>query len=101
MYLVNYLYLKLKIDRDLHFKKNNNVNIIGKNLKKYREEKHFSQPDLCKKLELLGVNMFIADIYEIENNKRLVKDFEAKAFCKVLNITLNQLFDDTDKYYGN
>ena len=38
-------------------KLNNNVNIVGSNIKKYREQKKLSQPDLCKKLQLLGVDM--------------------------------------------
>lgn len=80
-------------------KLNNNVNIVGSNIKKYREQKKLSQPDLCKKLQLLGVDMFIADIYEIENNKRLVKDFEIKAFCMALNITLDELFNNTDQFF--
>ncbi len=80
-------------------KLNNNVNIVGKNIKKYRELQKLSQPDLCKKMDLLGVTMYIADIYEIENNKRLVKDFEIKAFCYALNVSLEDLYDDTDKYF--
>ena len=39
-----------------------NVNIIGTNLKRIREEHGLSQYDLCCKLELLGVTMFKADI---------------------------------------
>ena len=34
-----------------------NVNIIGTNLKRIREEHGLSQYDLCCKLELLGVTM--------------------------------------------
>lgn len=80
-------------------KLNDNVNIVGKNIKKYRKARKLSQPDLCKKMQLLGVTMFSADIYEIENNKRLVKDFEIKAFCLALNINLDDLYNDTDKYF--
>lgn len=80
-------------------KLNNNVNIVGSNIKKFREQKELSQPDLCRKMQLIGVNMFIADIYEIENNKRLVKDFEIKAFCMALGVTFEQLFDDTDQFF--
>lgn len=80
-------------------KLNDNVNIIGPNVKKYRELQGLSQPDLCRKLELLGVNMFIADIYEIEHNKRLVKDFESKAFALALNISLDELYEDTEKHF--
>lgn len=80
-------------------KLNNNVNIVGKNVKKYREKQNLSQSELCTKMQLLGVTMFIADIYEIEHNKRLVKDFEAKALSLSLNITLDELFNDTDKLF--
>lgn len=77
----------------------NKVNIIGNTLKHIRENKGLSQTDLCCKLELLGVTMFKSDIYEIENNKRLVKDFEVKALCIALSISLNELYADTDKYF--
>ena len=80
-------------------KLNNNVNIVGTNIKKFREQQQLSQPDLCTKMQLNGVTMYIADIYEIENNKRLVKDFEVKAFCKALNISFEQLYDDTDQFF--
>lgn len=80
-------------------KLDNNVNIVGTNVKRIREAKELSQYDLCCKLELLGVTMYKADIYEIENNKRLVKDFEVKALCLALSVSLVELFADTDKYF--
>lgn len=73
--------------------------LFGTNLKRIRESKNLSQADLCCKLELLGVTMFKSDIYEIENNKRLVKDFESKALCVALSISLDELYADTDKYF--
>ena len=78
---------------------NGNMNIIGKNLKKYRLLKNLSQPEICRKLDLLGVTMYICDIYEIEYGKKTVKDFEAHAFCKVLDISLDELYSDADNYY--
>ena len=75
------------------------MNIIGKNLKKYRTLKKISQPEICKKLDALGVTMYICDIYEIEYGKKTVKDFEALAFCKVLGITLEDLYAGADKFY--
>ncbi len=78
---------------------NGNLNIIGNNLRKYRNQQKLSQPALCRKLDLLGVTMYICDIYEIEYGKKTVKDFEAMAFCKVLNISLEQLFEDTNTYF--
>lgn len=73
--------------------------LFGTNLKRIRESQQLSQTDLCCKLDLLGVTMYRADIYEIENNKRLVKDFESKALCIALSISLDELYADTDKYF--
>lgn len=80
-------------------KLNDSVNIIGTNLRKHRIQNNYSQEDLCKKLALLGLTMFQPDIYEIENNKRLVKDFELKAFCMALNISADDLLRDTEKFF--
>lgn len=80
-------------------KLNDSVNIIGTNLRKYRIQNNYSQEDLCKKLALLWLTMFQPDIYEIENNKRLVKDFELKAFCMALNISADDLLRDTEKFF--
>ena len=78
---------------------NGNLNIIGKNLRKYRRLRELSQPAICRKLDLLGVTMYISDIYEIEHGKKTVKDFEALAFCKVLDISLEQAYENTEKYF--
>ena len=66
---------------------NGNLNIIGKNLRKFRKQRK------------IGVTMYISDIYEIEYGKKTVKDFEALAFCKVLNISLDDLYSNTEEYY--
>ena len=56
---------------------NGNLNIVGKNLKKFRKLKKISQPEICRKLDLLGVTMYNCDIYEIEYGKKTVKYYEA------------------------
>lgn len=73
-------------------KLNNNLNVIGENLRNYRKEKHLSQADLTMKLNLLGINLHKNDVYMIENNKRSVKDYEVWGFIKVLNISYDDLF---------
>lgn len=75
---------------------NNNLNIIATNLRKYREEKGLSQPDMCRELALIGITMFNNDIYKIEHNKRTVKDYELYAFTKILNISYEQLFEGAE-----
>ena len=73
-------------------KLNNNLNVIGDNLRNYRKEKHLSQAYLTMELNLLGINLHKNDVYMIENNKRSVKDYEVWGFIKVLNISYDDLF---------
>lgn len=76
---------------------NNNINIIGLNLKKYRELNNISQEQLCNKLALLGITLYKNDIYRIETNKRAVKDFELWGIAKTLNIKMEDLLNINDK----
>lgn len=77
---------------------NDNVNVIGNNLKRYREQQNISQERLCDKLALLGITLYKNDIYRIENNKRLVRDFELWGIAKTLNVKIEQLLTLNDKY---
>lgn len=72
-------------------KLNGKSNILGKNIKKYRE--------LSNKIALLGVDIYNSDISQIENQKMLLKDFEIVALCKVLNISYEQLFENTNNLF--
>lgn len=75
---------------------NGKSNIVGKNLRKYRELKGLSQRDVCKKLELLGLQIYNSDIHYMEHGEKTIRDFEAKAICIALGITLEQIYEDTD-----
>ena len=80
-------------------KLNGRSNVIGKNIKKYREIKHLTQRELSNKIALLGVDIYHSDISLIENEKLLLKDFEIIAFCKVLGVTYDQLFENTSNIF--
>lgn len=80
-------------------KLNDNLNITAKNLRKYREGRGFSQPDICRELALLGITMFNNDIYKIEHNKRTVKDYELYAFAKVLKVSYEDLFEGAEDIF--
>lgn len=79
---------------------NGKSNVIGSNLKKYRNYRGFSQRELSNKLALLGVDIYPSDVSDIENEKLLIKDFEIIAICKVLNISYNQLFENVDNIFN-
>lgn len=84
----------------MKFKKfKNKANVIGKNIKKYRELRGYSQRALSDKLALLGVTIYHNEISKIENEKLFVKDYEIIAFCNVLNITKDELFENTNNIF--
>lgn len=78
---------------------NSKSNIIGRNVRKYRIALGYTQEELCNKLDLFGLNLYHSDIYLIEYNKRIVRDYEALAFAKVFNISLDELYSGTEKEF--
>ncbi len=76
---------------------NNKSNVLGSNVRKYRILNGYTQEELCQKMDLYGLNLYHSDIYLIEYNKRIVRDYEALVFAKVFNITLDELYKDTEK----
>ena len=80
-------------------KLNGKSNAIGKNIKKYRELRNLTQRELSNKIALLGIDIYHSDISQIENQKLMLKDFEIIAFCKVLGVTYDQLFENTNNIF--
>ncbi len=78
---------------------NGKLNIIGKNLKKYRELRGLTQRELSQKLELYGLTIYHTDIHNIEHGNKTIRDYEIKGLCLALNISLDDIYEDTDKEY--
>lgn len=77
----------------------NNMNIIGYQLKKYRQKQNLSYEQLSAKLDLLGISIHKQSLYDIENNKRTVKDYELFGIAYVLGIDVNDLLKDISKKF--
>ena len=77
-------------------KYNGNMNVIGRLLKEYREKEKISYEQLSAKLELMGISIHKQSIYDIENNKRTVKDYELNGFAKVLDVEIKDFYINTD-----
>lgn len=76
-----------------------NMNVIGNLLKKHRTEKGLSYEKLSAKLELMGISIHKQSLYDIENNKRTVKDYELFGIAYVLGIDVNDLLEDIRKNF--
>ena len=73
---------------------NGNMNVVGRLLKKYRVKNRLSYEQLASKLELMGITIHKQSLYDIENNKRTVKDYELFGIAYVLGIYVNDLLED-------
>ena len=64
---------------------NGNKNVVGTRLKALRETRNLTQGELAAKMQVMGFVLDQQAISNIENNKRVVTDFELAGFCKALN----------------
>ena len=69
----------------------NKSNISGKVINNARIAKNLSLEKLSNKLELIGITLYPNDIFLIENEKRIVKDFELIALCDILSINIEDV----------
>lgn len=70
------------------------MNMIGKNLKKLRIEKKMSQQELSNKLEMLAIYVCRGSISRIEDKLRTVTDIELYGLAKVLNVSIEELYEN-------
>ena len=73
------------------------MNMIGNNLRKLRIERGWSQQMLSNKLEMLAIYVCRGSISRIEEKLRTVTDIELYGFSKVLNVPIEQLFDEVEE----
>ena len=72
----------MKINKYNDFK-----NISGAIIRELRQKANLSQQNVAEKLQLLGIELTSKEISKIENDDRLVQDFELFAFAKIFNVS--------------
>ncbi len=70
------------------------MNIVGKNVKKFRTEKNMSQKLLSDKLETIAVYICRGSISRIEDQTRTVSDIELWGLSKILKKPIQDFFED-------
>lgn len=71
-------------------------NLIGDNVRKYRQEQKLSQQLLSDRLETLGIYICRGSISRIEDKSRIVTDIELYGLSKVLGIPMDELLKPPD-----
>lgn len=69
----------------------NQCNVVSNVIKNAREIQKFSKAKVCRMLQFYAINIEPTDLYRIETNQRIVKDFEVLGLCAVLNIKYDNL----------
>lgn len=68
------------------------MNIVGKNVKKTRENRGWTQEQLVAKCNLNDWQISRSTLAKIESNVRRVTDIEVQKLSLALNVSVNDLF---------
>ena len=68
-------------------------NITGKKIRAVRRKKRITQIQLAARLNTLGIDFDQTAISKIENQTKVLLDFEVKAVAQVLGIPIEKLFE--------
>lgn len=66
-------------------------NCYGKLIEDYRTKQGLSRADLSREMDLLGIPLSGDEIYRIEKQKMILKDFELVAICIILEIDFKEI----------
>ncbi|NDO46867.1 helix-turn-helix transcriptional regulator [Clostridium sp. MD294] len=71
-------------------------NMIGSKIKELRIKKGLSQQTLSDKLETMAIYICRGSISRIEEKQRMVTDIELYGLSKVLDVSIESLFEKRD-----
>lgn len=69
-------------------------NVIHDRLRYYRTLRGLTQDQVVAKMQVMNVNMDQQMLSRIENNRRMVTDYELACLCRILNVTERDLLAD-------
>ncbi|MCI8621295.1 MAG: helix-turn-helix transcriptional regulator [Clostridia bacterium] len=75
-------------------KYNGKLNVIGNQIQCLRIEKHLSLYQLSNMLQLIGIDIPKPSLQNIESGKRIVKEYEFYAICKVLDVPMEKMLEN-------
>ena len=81
--------LRFCIKRDA---KNSPLNVVGQQVRKFRERKGWTQNQVAVKLQLLGWDTSRESVTRLENQSRRLTDLELFIVAKILGVKADDLF---------
>ncbi|MBQ7290733.1 MAG: helix-turn-helix transcriptional regulator [Clostridia bacterium] len=84
----------------LRRKEYGDANIVGKNIERLRKERGIKQKDFISKMQTMGIDINPTSYSKLEGQVRLASDREVYVSAKILNVSIESLFDeDEDDLY--
>ena len=72
-------------------------NIVGRNIERLRKAKGIKQKDFVAKMQVLGCDINPTSYSKLEGQVRIASDKEVFVIAKVLNVKIEELFEDNKK----
>ncbi len=76
-----------------------NKNVISKRVRYFRNLRKITQEQLVARLQVLNINIDQQGISSIENNSRIVTDYELACLCRALGVTVEEMLSDFYEEY--
>ena len=73
-------------------------NIIGKNVEKLRKERNIKQKDFIAQMQLAGCDINPTSYSKLEGQLRNATDKEIYVIAKILNVSIETLFLNSENY---
>ena len=70
-----------------------NANLVGKNIETLRTKKGIKQKDFISKMQTLGVDINPTSYSKLEGQHRIATDKELYVIAKILEISIDELFN--------
>lgn len=71
-----------------------NSNMVGKNIERLRKERGIKQKDFIAKIQVMGCDMNPTSYSKLEGQLRNATDIEIYTIAKILNVSMEELFED-------
>lgn len=72
-------------------------NVIGRNIRKLRTERHITQTQLVRLLQLEGIDIIREVLVKIESGRQNVKLEQLRAIKKIFGVTWEELLDEPEQ----
>ena len=73
------------------------MNMVGRTVRRLRQERGMSQKTLSERLETLAVYVCRGSVSRVEEGRRTVTDIELHGLAQVLGVSVDELFRDRER----